>query len=689
MVDSKNIDSSVLADLEFNIDSAGQTQSLEQAAKDGEVDQATLNALADQERTLSGVRQDLETLIANMRAEGLETGDIEGQLANVAAAYQAVSGAMANPTAANVSTALATGNQAYNKSSSSARTSKTDAMAMAASMALTYNLSVMAIEQAREIAFFASDTFASLTEGIQNLIMPEVSKSLDENERKEASLGELIEDNPELKRQKTERIDKTNNTLDTLEELSAQDKELADLVAEVKDLQSDANIDGSEKNFDESLLYLEELNDQLAEYEKAVERGESPEQLEARMTEIKSTLENKLQTETQIQDAIVLDALATTSLSTQKRIDRDIRMSSDPPIPEHVPITNEQRMEHLDKIAEKGISIEEQQSAQDHLQSRYPGKTMEELKEIVDRNSANWNNLSDEEKALHKLDRDAVATAETGQILAIKETHQKLHQTRMVLDNDEMLAGIKEEITQGRADGTLSAEKIKEIAESRGIHPDVVKDFANKDVDTLRAENTARMEQTAAEAAATVNLNKRAMEQIEKDNQERIENGLEPIRANPDQIERVKQELLKEDGAKGTNSDIQYNDKNEKMSEFSLYLADADIGDYDLSHIKFEAMTAEETQAMLDANEVTLANLEEGTVVIDDSGKSEDMFNALNQGSQKAQEQIQHSNDFAAMLKGESFSDGIMFAGDMKDGQNVNATNAPAIEEEKQVAYQR
>ena len=437
MVENNNIDISNIADLDFNIDSSAQSQAAGQAASDGDIDQASLNALADQERTLSGVRSDLEALIANMRAEGLDTSEAEGQLSNVAAAYQAVSGAMSNPTSANISTALATGNQVYNTSSSTVRTSKSDALALAASAALTYNLAVSAIEQAKEIAFFASDTFSTLTQGIQNLILPEVNKTLDENERKEASLGALIEDNPELNQQKSERIERSKETLDSLQILANDDPELADLVTQARTLQQNAN--ASQASADESLLYLESLNNDIKAYEDAVIAGESQEQLAARRQDIKINLEEKINTETDMQNAIVLDAIASTSMSTQKRIDRDIRMASDPPIPEHVPITNEQRMAHLDKIAENGIPVEQQQSAQNHLESRYSGKSMEEIKAIIDENSANWNNLSEEERVLHSQDRDAFQTAETAQILTIKENHQKLHQTRMVLDNDEML----------------------------------------------------------------------------------------------------------------------------------------------------------------------------------------------------------------------------------------------------------
>jgi hypothetical protein len=688
MAENNNIDvSSVLGDGSFDLETSAASNAIQESAETGQADQASINALAAQKDALGAVEADLQALLTSL-PEGEEKEAVAGQLSSVSAAYLAVSGALANPTGANVSSALITGSQAYNRSSSVSRSASNNALAALSGAALAYNMTAMAIAQARDIAFYASDFFGGLTEGIQNMIMPEVSKTLDADERKMASIGKMIEENPELNALKEQQVARSKEVLesDTINDIATDDKELQKLLNEAKDLQKDTT--GGKKNPDDALLYLENVNQEIAAYEKAVEEGASPEVIEEKKQALKNALKQDIKEETVVQDAIILDAVDTVSLSSEKRFDRDIRAANN--LSDDVEVTAEMRMEYINQKRAEGIPKEDQQFAQDRLESRYAGMKMDEIGAKIDATMANWDNLSEEERQQLKKDRDAFATVELAQVITIADTHQKVRQTQEVLDNPEMIAAIKQEITQGRADGTLSAEEIKAIAKANGLEQSVVKDFATMEVEDIRAENEKRMQQTEAEAAKTVNEHNQAVKQIEMENEELAAQGLEAIKINPENIERAKEKMQ----GKGGDAEAQPSpnagniEKQKTVSEFSAYLQDADIGNYDFSDVTFTGLSAEKVQDMTKSNQQTIDALETGEVTF--VGASDTLATALDttKASPEVEKELQASHDFSAMLKGQSFSDGILYAGPV-EGQDVTAKNTPTIQQEQQQAAYR
>ena len=93
---------------------------------------------------------------------------------------------------------------------------------------------------------------------------------------------------------------------------------------------------------------------------------------------------------------------------------------------------------------------------------------------------------------------------------------------------------------------------------------------------------------------------------------------------------------------------------------------------------------------MVESNKVTLDTINTGNATFADAGASDGLTASMNAGaaSSEVEQELQASKDFSAMLKGQSFSDGITYAGSMKEGAEVTSSNTPAQEKEaQQYAY--
>ena len=657
-IDDNNIDAldaSVLNNSEYTLESSSALQGIKDASSNEAVDQAALNALADQERVLSGVRSDLEALIANMRSEGLDTGDVEGQLANVAAAYQTVSSAMSHPTASNVSTALATGNQVYNTSSSAARTSKADALALAASAALAYNLGAMAIEQAKEIAFFASDTFAGLTQGIQNLILPEIDKNIDAQERESGELAQML-----VGTQAKERVfEQSRDNLEKLEALAQQHPELHDYIDNIQNLRNDTGQDP---------VYLENLSNALDEFEQTndVER-------------LKNTLNQSIHNETMLQENAVLESFESMSLASRQKIDEEIRTQYG--IEDGEAVTREQQMEYLETLSKQGFSTSDQDAALQHIETtgsgKYADKNAADIKSDIDARFAQYDTLSEAEKNALDADIEAWSYIEKAQAVTVRDIKQMDIELTNLLQHEDIALELKTQMQQTLGDNP-SQEQIQAYAQENKLEYKTVETLATKDLDTIKTEMQQRKELGVAEAEKNIQKQEQAERLL-------IEQGQEPT---PENVEKVLQDMQQLSiSLNEPVIDIPGLPPLETEASSKKVVNDWEFGlgsdiDYDISHIKFEALNAEQAQTMLDTNEATTDILENGTITEISSDESQALSNMLNQQTQnpEVQQQIQHSNNFAAMLQGEEFTSDALLTGNMDQGEIVAASTTPQTE---------